>query len=56
MDETGYYYSKDGIYDVSQAIEITAEECHEVVNTWKERIIKLEMKTIDTIGGKNDFS
>ena len=52
MDETGYYYSKDGIYDVSQAIEITAEECHEVVNTWQERIIKLEMKTIDTVGEK----
>lgn len=43
LSECGYYYSKNGIYDVAVATEITSEEYDEFYECCVDRIVMLEI-------------
>lgn len=46
-NETRYYYSRDGIYDVSAATEITENEFQSFINDCESRIVVFKTKTFD---------
>ncbi len=47
MYSVGYYYSGDGIYDVSAATEISEDEFRSFINDCESRMVMFEAKTFD---------
>lgn len=47
MNNVGYYYSGDGIYDVSAATEISEDEFRSFINDCESRMVMFEAKTFD---------
>ena len=49
MNNVGYYYSGSGIYDVSVATEISADEFQYVFNDFENRQVIFDAKTFDSL-------
>lgn len=53
MNNCGYYYSANGVYDVSLATEISADDFQIFINDCESRMVTFEAKTFERKGPKN---
>ena len=54
MDNGGFYYSPDGVYDVEAATEISADDFRAFCNECNQKIVEFEAKTFDSLKQRID--
>lgn len=54
MDNGGFYYSPDGVYDVEAATEISADDFRAFCNECNQKTVEFEAKTFDSLKQRID--